>query len=221
MANAMTEPRLSAQKRAGRGQAIEGFTLVELLTCVAVLVTLMGLLMPVIVAARKSGLRTVSISNMRQCYLALTLYAGEADVSEALPTREAAWQLLDPKIIHDPADTWNGTADMKTYPGMVGSFGYVNAKLCYTSQGVPVTCVGDVFRQRFPVLISVFYGPEPIPAYDYTHFNFSPMVYLPPRALALWTDGRVRLENVERSGKSLMSWATLFVGVNHAGRRKE
>lgn len=53
-----------------------GFSLVELLVCVAVIATLAGLLLPALAGARGAGRSAACLSNQRQLVAAWTLYAG-------------------------------------------------------------------------------------------------------------------------------------------------
>ena len=65
------------------GRRSHAFTLVELLVVLAVIALLAALLMPVIVGARDQGARIACLSNLRQLYGAVSLYA--ADCSGSLP----------------------------------------------------------------------------------------------------------------------------------------
>ena len=52
----------------------KGFTLIELLVVVAIIAILGGLLIPIIVDARRGGLKTQDINNMRQIGMGITTY---------------------------------------------------------------------------------------------------------------------------------------------------
>lgn len=58
-----------------------GFTLVELLTCMAVLTILMTLLLPSLVSARRAAQRSTCLSNVRQLALALAVYEDDYDAT--------------------------------------------------------------------------------------------------------------------------------------------
>lgn len=57
----------------------KAFTLIELLVVVVIMGILLALIMPAIGMARESGRRSLCVSNMRQCYAWLMIYADEHD----------------------------------------------------------------------------------------------------------------------------------------------
>ena len=54
-----------------------GFTLIELLAVIAIIAALAGILIPVVGSVRAKARASTSVSNLRQIYLALTMYADE------------------------------------------------------------------------------------------------------------------------------------------------
>jgi dolichol-phosphate mannosyltransferase len=75
--------RLADRRTERRTRALHGFTLLELLTVIAIITILAGLLFPVLASARRSAQKTTCRSNLRQLALALQLYAEDYD--ELLP----------------------------------------------------------------------------------------------------------------------------------------
>ena len=59
------------------GELVRGFSLIELMTVVAVLSMLAALLFPVISAAKRSGMGSSCLSNLRQAGAALTMYSDD------------------------------------------------------------------------------------------------------------------------------------------------
>ena len=68
----------------------KGFTLLEILTAIAILGLLMGRLLPVFTHARRAGMRSDTLSNLRQIGLALAMY--ESDHDDRMPRTFEALQ---------------------------------------------------------------------------------------------------------------------------------
>lgn len=56
---------------------VRGFTLVELLVCIAIVALLLSMLLPAVSKAREAGRKVVCGSNLRQLSMGLNLYAGD------------------------------------------------------------------------------------------------------------------------------------------------
>ena len=201
-------------KRKSRGRA---FSLTETLAVVAVVAVLAGILLPVLARARGKAGQPVAMSNLRQCYVGLSLYASEEGFATGLPDRDVAWTTLGPDITRDPADHWRKGRERSPYEAMVGSFGYANSKLCTDPVGNRKSCVGGVFVGTFPLLISIFDNDPAVPPGDYLEPKVTtPIVMTPQNALTLWGDGHVRSERLSsgETGRRVFSWAGLFQRVD-------
>jgi prepilin-type N-terminal cleavage/methylation domain-containing protein len=80
----------------------KAFTLVELLIVIAIIAVIAALLFPVLAQAKKTAKGSVEVSNMRQLYMALTMY--EEDFSEQ-----------DPRILTD-VESYARNRDIFTSP---------------------------------------------------------------------------------------------------------
>jgi prepilin-type N-terminal cleavage/methylation domain-containing protein len=87
-----------------------GFSLVELLVVLGIIVLLAGLLLPAVGRAREMGRRTACLSNVRQLTAAWLMYAGEHQGWLCNSAGNPEWLLSDPRapnrfatpVIHDP-----------------------------------------------------------------------------------------------------------------------
>ena len=77
-----------------------GFSLVELLVVIGVIAVLLGLLLPVLIKARKSSDRTRCLSNLHQIAVAYQLFLQEHQqrVMRSIPSRpRRAWSPTRPR----------------------------------------------------------------------------------------------------------------------------
>src|SRR4051794_15411961 len=81
-----------------------GFTLVELLVVVALIIILAALLFPVFSQARESSRKARCLTNLKQISTAVLMYAGDCD--DTLPYDVTRW---DPVPATDPCSPWNPT----------------------------------------------------------------------------------------------------------------
>lgn len=96
-----------------------GFTLVEILTALTIVVVLAALLFPVIAGARKKAFEPADISNMKQLYTAFVMYeedSGVGPMSTMLPFRAYTG---DERIYASARDTYRKAYPDGTWPGRV------------------------------------------------------------------------------------------------------
>jgi len=117
-----------------------GFTLMEILTVIAIMVVLAGILTPALNSARKQAKRAQCISNLKQIYIALQSYA--MDNNGAFPAA-ATWTALLAGYM--PPETVGGTSTVFNCPGYASATSYtytpgsVNAETALPSD-ILVSC---------------------------------------------------------------------------------
>jgi prepilin-type N-terminal cleavage/methylation domain-containing protein/prepilin-type processing-associated H-X9-DG protein len=100
----------SPQRRRRRVSTWPGFTLVELLTVIAVIAILAALLLPVLARAKAKGYAITCLSNERQLMLACLVYAG--DYGDALPYNLGAAEI---KQMEAQGQFWNWTTPVMSW----------------------------------------------------------------------------------------------------------
>lgn len=141
----MTLPRHSVSRAA--------FTLIELLTVIAIIGVLAAILIPTVSAVRIRARTAVSVSNLHQLGLATHLFAN--DNKGGLPIGASWWTRLYPYVYpNKKIDTFSGAepnvfvspnADYKTYDasnGMNPSYG-IHGGMCGDSGAMKVNAVGN------------------------------------------------------------------------------
>ena len=103
------------------------FTLVEVLVVVGIIAALTAILFPVFGSVQKSGRRTTSVSNLRQCGLALRMYFEEYGGDDVLPSYPVAKALLKSAPTCDPQDNWRSSCSEDFGSPLIGSYAYVGA----------------------------------------------------------------------------------------------
>jgi prepilin-type N-terminal cleavage/methylation domain-containing protein/prepilin-type processing-associated H-X9-DG protein len=93
-----------------------GFTLVEVLVVVAIVVVLAGLLLPVFTTARENGRKAQCASNLKQIGLAWQMYADDCD-GKAMPSAN---------IVGDNTQLWVGVLDTGEEPSLARDTGLLH-----------------------------------------------------------------------------------------------
>ncbi len=102
-----------------------GFTLIEILTVVAIIALLIALVLPVLATARAKARTTHCIANLRQIYIAWKGYV--EDYSEYPPCITSLISRSNAAIFHCPSDSWHGFNVWATFSsGYPVSYFYAN-----------------------------------------------------------------------------------------------
>ncbi len=120
-----------------------GFTLIELLVVIAIIAILAAILFPVFAQARNKARQTACISNIRQCWLALTMYRDDHDSVYPYGVDVNLSERID------SCARWNRSQLILTWEGPN-----------LPRQGSPVGCI--VFGTAFPVWLPTAQGRRPI-----------------------------------------------------------
>lgn len=106
-------------RRKDRGRALAGFTLVEMLTVIAVMVILAGLILGSLRGARERGRKTQCMNNMRNLALAVQMYRDDHYKHEIkdppwLSTMHGRSEASSQKVYFCPNDRENGQLPPRT-----------------------------------------------------------------------------------------------------------
>jgi len=134
-----------------------GFTLIEIVSVVAIICVLAAIAIPVIASARRSAHQTMCLSNLRQCGVALTLYANDWDT---LPTGQSAIAALSGSPTCDPRDNWRQGCDSPFSAPRIGSYGYVRLCPAYSAESDWQKAINS--EQPPKLLVSIFYGSRQV-----------------------------------------------------------
>lgn len=196
----------------------KAFTLIELLVVVGILVVLMAIAFPILGRAKQEAKRATAIEHLRQCGMALFMYADDNEGLEHLPVGPSARAIFAQAPTCDPADTWRTGCSGISEPQMVGSFAYVRMVSPYND---PIDAGWAHYIQKpdATLMVSIFHGSH-IPVredYDDLKLPVRPDGHLPvDRVVRLLKDGSVKTTHnaVDYDAKSgvLFSWFATFAG---------
>jgi type II secretory pathway pseudopilin PulG len=199
---------------------VAAFTLIELLIMIAIISIIAAILAPVYASAIRDSRRAVSISNMRQCGMALSLYCNDYDGYRSMPNANEAVTVLAQMPTCDPNDTWRKQGCTEVYGApLIGSYGYVRADPGYTSDAGWQAALNSSFHVA--VLASIYYAsnvPAPFvgntPYFESAACADNTRCELPDCVLKLYLDGSVKFSKEPRGTNGatiLMSWNEIFM----------
>ncbi len=85
----------------------------------------MAVRFPVFLNSRMSASKAATLSNLRQCFVALSLYTADYDGDQSMPRYEVAVAVIPPEATCDNADYWRRGCAEATEQPLIGSYGYV------------------------------------------------------------------------------------------------
>ena len=107
-----------------------GFTIIELLVVIGIIVLMIGLLLPALSKARETSRRTVCMSNLRQIGIGMQTYrdanGGRVPEAQTLPVDPHAPSImsyLDPHL-QGSKEIWECPSDEELFPQMGTSYEY-------------------------------------------------------------------------------------------------
>ncbi len=194
------------------------FTLIEILIVIAILAVIAAILFPVMQRAKRNANAASTISNLRQCYVAMTLYLSD-DNFAMLPVGDSAEYMLKDAPTHDNLDYWNKRGQMSLGSPLIGSYAYVRAVHPLESKEAWDGWWGDQQPKHKAIMISVFSGLEGV-GYEFNQFNevVPKDGVWPTKYHCLLADGSIHLGHIPTSftakevGQIGMNfgWTTLF-----------
>jgi len=201
----------------------QAFTLIELLVCIAIISVLAGLIVPAFAHARMDGRKTVSISNLRQCGMALLIYSQDYDGIYSVPPYKVAKLALKDEPTCDPNDLWRPGCKEDWGQPLVGSYGYVRGVSRYATDDGWDQYLNwtDGLGHPGSLLISVFYSDTPLAPFH----GETPILGAqcgPGESRCMWPNHvlRFRLDGSAKStsgsewsinsARTIMDWGGLF-----------
>lgn len=195
----------------------DGFTLTELVIVVAIVMILASVLLPAFVSVRRYARRTTSISNLRQCGVALLMYCDDYGGYQAMPSGDVASQVLKAAPTCDPNDTWRKSCFEEFGSPLVGSYAYIRHVQSFSTQEDWADYIS--WKKNPTLLASIYYastvpapfhgdGPDPAQC-----ISEQKNCFMPDRVLRLRLDGSVRMMRQKTTipgGQLYLTWSSLF-----------
>jgi len=192
------------------------FTLIEMLVVTAVIAVIAGLLVPVLASAKKAGKRATTISNLRQCGMALHIYQSDNDSTTLLPNYDTAKGLLAGAPTCDLNDSWRASCKEDFGKPLIGSYAYIRGTQGFESEDGFRNLAGAVS----PMMISIFYASPQLPRFagDAPSMSLcatnSESCYMPTDLIMLRPDGSVYLRKAfsrpDGTPPMYFSWTAAF-----------
>ena len=199
----------------------KAFTLVELLVVMGIMAVLTSLVVPVVARAQRMANQTDSISNLRQCAVAMALYMEGEDIRN-LPSFETTKKILASAPTCDRSDYLRRDCSEASALPLIGSYAYIRGVdevgTHWTQEDEWSAFVGKV---PDPYLFaSVYYGDRQVVPYDWNDRNPCVMdlsCAFPSRLLRVKLDTSVNVTNYHSAPKQggqgtylLFGWAAVF-----------
>ncbi|MDR3692018.1 MAG: hypothetical protein P4L46_21745 [Fimbriimonas sp.] len=193
------------------------FTLIEVMAVTVVVILIVGIAAPVFARAKKAAKRVTTISNLRQCGIALNLYTADNSEDRDVPSIDTARTVLMSAPTCDPSDTWRTSCTQAFGGPLIGSYGYVRGLRFYNDPA------GLAFLRKASnpvIMVSIFYTNPEVPMFhgespssmEIATGSFS----MPTGIIGLRLDGSVATsKTVFHPGPGVnlaFSWAQAFLG---------
>lgn len=175
---------------------------------------------PVFARSRQRSQMAVATSNLRQCWVALNLYAEEYGSGEkAYPNYAQLPVALKNAPVCDGSDTWHNPCSAQTSKEpMIGSYAYVRGTLPWTDPQKWEEWIQA--NPRFGIMASLFFSSHRIESFSGTMPTMSelrrkPGAYvMPDKVLFLYNDGSVSLMHFPdpraKTNVPIASWYPIF-----------
>ncbi len=204
-----------------RFRSRRGFTLLELLVCIAIVAILANLAFASFGSAKASAKHARTLSNLRQCYLSLALYEGSVG---SWPSYDHVGSALTGAPTKDPEDYWKIGFGKGSEP-MINSYAYIRGhRLIFGSDADwSELLVENATKGRVTPLLASTWQSQPRPRFfSSSKFHPTPPEFfrcfragecvLPQTASFVFLDGSAKRRNVYSGPPRPFYWDHLFYG---------
>jgi len=149
----------------------DGFTLVELLVVIGIIAVLIAMLLPALSKARDAAKTVVCLSNMRQVYTEITMYAGQSN------GRVPVGYIFSDKRLSNKVWLATGSASsLYSWPSQPYQYGSWCA-------------MGWLYYAGYMKNPKIYWDPETLPVTDFKPANTTTLVFPPSYGSAVWPPG--------------------------------